>query len=200
VALLVTCTGIAGALSYWHFGNGSVDIVAGTTISAVAALASFVGVAHNQRINARSLKKVLGYFMLGGSVLIAARSMYQKPNEPQSDSVPQTTSDADASTHAVVAPPTSIEPAAPIVQLAMAEMDSSQPVARETPLQALERMYRQHSWQQIAFYVACGTVVGYMSGVLGVGGGILLLPMLALGMWRLCARAIDSVARWLIVR
>jgi len=166
--------GIAGAASYWYLGDGSVDIAAGITISSIAALMSFVGAKHSQRLQSKHLKRTLGYFMAVSALLIGARSFFPRSNDATTPLDATTAADAASAGGAIEA--VLSEP----VLLQATDSVNHSSHSFQVPHWAME-LWHAHTWQEMSLLGVAGAVTGYVSGLLGVGGGITLLPILSIG-------------------
>jgi len=155
----VMSTGFIGASTYYLMGDGSVDLFAAAVISPCAALFSIVGVRFCNRASPRTLKLMMATFTLSAAMITGWREYISRNPKDQSES------------EEIVAKKESpVTGTLSTTRKAFNWEDMKTEIAERTK-----------NPNEVLKFLAFGTATGIIAGLLGVGGGVVLLPLLTLG-------------------
>lgn len=170
-ALLAAC-GTSAAAAYHYSRAGEVDVPAAVQLMVSSAILAPVGVAIGQRLNADVLRRGLGWFLVGVSVLLPLRALltqsWTSRSLPIKDACDQQAMD-DPITGAVSKRE---EWQANSASQDECNGDAMVPETSRDRWPSLEKVH--------ASLLSTGGAVGLISGLLGVSGGTLFMPVLAI--------------------
>lgn len=153
---LVAVVSTALASSYTYLSHGVVDIAAALLISCCAVLTAPLGANLTATLNALALKKILGYFLVAVAFLVPLKSVLFE-NRAKST----------ASEHALEVQNKPALQASPGISFSH---------LTESALTGLKQM----SWTTTILLGLTGATAGVASGLLGIGGGTVVTPLLAM--------------------
>jgi uncharacterized membrane protein YfcA len=156
--LTITLSSSVGALTY--MAQGAADLPVAAILASAAMLTTGLGARFNSRLPAQTLSRLIGGIMLVSVPLVLMR-------KPQPHAA--TAATATATTTATTASSTQVA-----TTVSVAPLDDMR--------ERLARYYTEHlegdklpGWAaKHAPFVAVGAVVGFASGLLGIGGGLLM--------------------------
>jgi uncharacterized membrane protein YfcA len=160
----VLSTALASAMTF--SSGGCVDIAAAAIISPLAMMTAPFGARLTTKLNCVTLRKILGYFLFFVAPLVPLKAHLlanveeQKEEETGAETIPRTT---------LVA---SLPPQPPPKSLQFSSVSA--------PFDKLHSDIQKMSTPTIILLAATGSVAGLASGLLGIGGGTIVTPLLAL--------------------
>ncbi|GLC42682.1 hypothetical protein PLESTB_001126800 [Pleodorina starrii] len=157
----VAATGSAAGYVYWS--SGAVDLTSAGIISAAAIATVPLGARATHAVDCAALRRLLAYWLFAVAPLVPLKPVIQKNFAGKGDQ--QATTAAAAAAETV----TSAPPAA-------GEAGGGASGAAAAAPEALWRALRGSD----AVLVATGAVAGFASGLLGIGGGTVVTPLLTI--------------------
>ncbi|KAI3424813.1 hypothetical protein D9Q98_008199 [Chlorella vulgaris] len=188
---LVSGTSLAAVLStalvsaYTYSSSGCVDLASAMLISPAAMLTAPLGARLTARLNCTALRRILGYFLLAAAPLVPLKA-YLLLSHPEQEEEPGTAT-ANNSSKTSSSSGTSLADAlaahsAPASVAAVAAAAEPE-VAAVSPPEGAAGMLANLKFPApatAAMLTATGAAAGLASGLLGVGGGVIVTPLLAL--------------------
>lgn len=181
---VVSGTSLAAVLStalasaYTYSSQGCVDLASAALISPAAMLTAPLGARLTSRLNCAALRRILGYFLLAAAPMVPLKAYLLSRSEgEQMGAEPETNSSGSNSSGSTSgAPVAAIGGAVPATAAAAAATGTKAMV---------ESMVENMAFPPPAkatLLMVTGAVAGVASGLLGVGGGLIITPLLALTM------------------
>eukprot|EP00884_Botryococcus_braunii_P003258 jgi/Botrbrau1/12933/Bobra.92_1s0013.1 len=182
---VVVSTATVSALTYTK--HACIDFVAAGLIAPAAMLTAPLGALATTRIKNEGLKRILGYFLYVVAVLVPLKPLIFTMREAHSSEatgphgLPE-----EAGIHPASGAGTGTKGLPVLIPLAarhVASMKVGQASAEGEGwwMRGVERMREEWpGWPAAAALLATGAVAGFASGLLGIGGGTIVTPMLAL--------------------
>ncbi|KAK3284891.1 hypothetical protein CYMTET_7483 [Cymbomonas tetramitiformis] len=168
-----------GSVAAWNYhSNGSVDFGSAALLSVSAMATAPLGARLTSRMDCAALRKALGYFLLVAAPLVPLKA-YLLHSLPKAAEVAQ----GGALDQAAPTGPTAVDALGD--NSWSEDSPSSTSAARPEGTGGATFPAKALQWPgttQSALLVAMGSVAGLASGLLGIGGGTLVTPMLALTM------------------
>ncbi|KAL4855886.1 putative membrane transporter protein [Chlorella vulgaris] len=186
---LVSGTSLAAVLStalvsaYTYSSSGCVDLASAMLISPAAMLTAPLGARLTARLNCTALRRILGYFLLAAAPLVPLKA-YLLLSHPEQEEEPGTatannSSTTSSSSGTSLADAAHSAPASVAAVAAAAEPE----VAAASPPEGAAGLLADLKFPApatAAMLTATGAAAGLASGLLGVGGGVIVTPLLAL--------------------
>lgn len=170
----VVSTAVASA--YTYSAQGCVDLGAAALISPAAMLTAPLGARLTARLNCTALRRILGFFLLAAAPLVPLKAyLLSRDTAAAEESLAGATADAGGAAGGAAA-------AAAALPATTAAAGPSSGASAPTELSTLVERIRFPPPATSAVLVATGAVAGVASGLLGVGGGLIVTPLLALTM------------------
>lgn len=175
--VIVGVTSLVGSLG--HARAGRVRSRAGAAFGAVGIASSYLGTALNRRLDPNTLLLVFA-----GLMLVAAAAMYARSRRPASPTEPVP---SVATPALVAAGGFTIPPATPPIR--RPGRDGPRPASAERPAAGdrmgapiVEEPRTSLTVRTGVKVVVAGLIVGFLTGLLGVGGGFIIVPALVLAL------------------
>ncbi|PRW45493.1 4-toluene sulfonate uptake permease [Chlorella sorokiniana] len=178
----VVSTAVASA--YTYSAQGCIDLGAAALISPAAMLTAPLGARLTARLNCTALRRILGYFLLAAAPLVPLKAYLLSRDTAAAAAAAAEESSAGAAAGGAVAGAGLSEAAGTAAAAAAARPagPSGSSAATSTELSRLAQGIHFPPPATSALLVATGAVAGVASGLLGVGGGLIVTPLLALTM------------------
>eukprot|EP01023_Acetabularia_acetabulum_P045096 TRINITY_DN4562_c0_g2_i1.p2 TRINITY_DN4562_c0_g2~~TRINITY_DN4562_c0_g2_i1.p2 ORF type:complete len:352 (-),score=69.78 TRINITY_DN4562_c0_g2_i1:836-1891(-) len=138
--------------SYTYGSNGFVDPIYALIIAVSAVMTAPLGARFTKQVDSNTLRKILGYFLIAVAPLVPIKQiLFSNKQEAETENAEETT------------------------------QSEPQP-ALQSRLERIEKEGLFNSMMQINTIVlgATGTIAGFASGLLGIGGGTIVTPLLAM--------------------
>lgn len=164
---LTAVVATAAASSSTYFVQGLVDVGSAAVIASAAVLTAPLGARLTTRLNCTTLRKVLGLFLLCAAPLVPLKAFVLGRSPPLDQ-------------EGVPAPPSPVAPPAILESAAANPENPAAPQALELSWSAFTASLERLPPSTTAMMLATGCVAGTASGLLGIGGGVIVTPLLAL--------------------
>jgi uncharacterized membrane protein YfcA len=192
----IVSTGLAGALAYYWHGTVTkdksstteatmtqepgLDVFAAGVLALAASVSAHFGALRTKKVNDVALKRWLAAFMIVSSVSIAAKAWIAERESKRQNFATQLSSQRQS-------PIVSVEDSQNIDNRSSNEQKGQQQIDRvnneEKSREVVSRNITTRSLSPfyLGYISLVGAVTGYASGFLGIGGGLIMVPLLTLG-------------------
>lgn len=175
----VLSTAAASAATFAQ--SGYVDVAAALVVSPVAMLTAPFGAKLTAKLNCTSLRRILGYFLICVAPLVPLKAYLLSSNSPKEEVKENATSAVPDYVAAVPAPvPLAVLDPVVLSNSIAEAVPVSVPFSLETFIEKQKDAMAVMGPKTVAVLAATGGVAGLASGLLGIGGGTIVTPLLAL--------------------